>query len=147
MSILKIINTVEKLKEKNMIKLATISSVCPDWTLNDVVTGMKRHWYQGFEPRVEWGQASGIEVGHSGAQRKEVRAQMEGGLRTARAELASYGDTVAEDRAGRGALLLQLLTSFSATFCVAWLTALTCCAIQFKIDQAWSTISPLVIAD
>ena len=78
MLILKIINTVEKLKGKNMIKLATMSSVCPDWTLNDVVTGMKRHGYQGFEPRVEWGHASGIEVGHSGAQRKEVRAQMEG---------------------------------------------------------------------
>ena len=57
-----------------MIKLATMSSVCPDWTLNDVVTGMKRHGYQGFEPRVEWGHASGIEVGLSGAQRKAVRA-------------------------------------------------------------------------
>ena len=61
-----------------MIKLATMSSVCPDWTLDEVVVGMKRHGYQGFEPRVEWGHASGIESGLSADQRKEVRAKMEG---------------------------------------------------------------------
>ena len=38
-------------KGENMIKLATMSSVCPDWTLDEVVAGMKRHSYQGFEPR------------------------------------------------------------------------------------------------
>ena len=61
-----------------MIKLATMSSVCPDWTLNDVVTGRRRQEHQGSEPRVEWGHASGIKVGLSGAQRKAVLVQMEG---------------------------------------------------------------------
>ena len=61
-----------------MIKLATMSSVCPDWTLDEVVAGMKRHGYQGFEPRVEWEHASGIEAELSAAERKAVRAQMEG---------------------------------------------------------------------
>ena len=45
-----------------MIKLATMSSACPDWTLDEVVAGMKRHGYQGFEPRVEWDHACGIEA-------------------------------------------------------------------------------------
>ena len=31
-----------------MIKLATMSSACPDWTLDEVVAGMKRHGYQGL---------------------------------------------------------------------------------------------------
>jgi hypothetical protein len=37
-----------------MIELATMSSVCPDWELDEVIAGMKRHGYQGLEPRVEW---------------------------------------------------------------------------------------------
>ena len=60
-----------------MIKLATMSSVCPDWTLDEVVAGMKRHGYQGFEPRVEWGHASGIEAERSTDERKDIRARME----------------------------------------------------------------------
>jgi sugar phosphate isomerase/epimerase len=61
-----------------MIKLATMSSACPDWTLDEVVAGMKRHGYEGFEPRVEWGHASGIEVGLTADERKAVRERMEG---------------------------------------------------------------------
>ena len=60
-----------------MIKLATMSSVCPDWTLDEVVAGMKRHSYQGFEPRVEGGHASGIEIERSTDERKDIRARME----------------------------------------------------------------------
>ena len=61
-----------------MIKLATMSSVCPDWSLVEVISGMKRHGYQGFEPRVEWGHASGIEAELSAVERKSIRAQMQG---------------------------------------------------------------------
>ena len=31
-----------------MIKLATMSSACPDWTLDEVVAGMKRHRLSGI---------------------------------------------------------------------------------------------------
>ncbi len=56
-----------------MTKLATMTSVCPDWTLDEVVAGMQRHGYQGLEPRVEWGHASGIEKDLTAAGRGEVR--------------------------------------------------------------------------
>ena len=56
-----------------MTDLATMTSVCPDWRLYEVVAGMKRHGYKGLEPRVEWGHASGIEAGLSKAERAEVR--------------------------------------------------------------------------
>ena len=58
-----------------MTDLATMSSVCPDWTLAQVVEGMKRHGYKGFEPRVEWGHASGIEADLSAGARTETRAR------------------------------------------------------------------------
>ncbi|MEE2659262.1 MAG: sugar phosphate isomerase/epimerase family protein [Candidatus Latescibacterota bacterium] len=61
-----------------MIELATMTSVCPDWTLSEVIEGMKRHGYCGLEPRVEWGHASGIERGLSASHRAEVRRQLEG---------------------------------------------------------------------
>ena len=59
-----------------MIKLATMSSVCPDWDLGQVIEGMKRHGYQGLEPRVEWGHACGIEADLSASQRQLVRQRL-----------------------------------------------------------------------
>lgn len=56
-----------------MTDLATMTSVCPDWSLDEVVAGMKRHGYKGLEPRVEWGHASGIEAELSKDGRAEVR--------------------------------------------------------------------------
>ena len=56
-----------------MTDLATMSSVCPDWTLAQVVEGMKRHGYKGFEPRVEWGHVSGIESDLSTQDRATTR--------------------------------------------------------------------------
>ncbi len=61
-----------------MTDLATMTSVCPDWSLDEVVAGMKRHGYKGLEPRVEWGHASGIEAGLSKAARAEVRRRFAG---------------------------------------------------------------------
>ena len=61
-----------------MIRLATMSSVCPDWSLDQIVEGMKRHGYQGLEPRVEWGHACGIEATLSAEERRHVKERMEG---------------------------------------------------------------------
>lgn len=61
-----------------MFKLAVMSSVCPDWGLGEILAAMRRHGYQGLEPRVEWGHACGIEVGLSAAARRQVRGQVEG---------------------------------------------------------------------
>jgi sugar phosphate isomerase/epimerase len=55
-----------------MIKLAAMSSVCPDWTLDEVFAGMKRHGYRGFEPRVEWEHACGIELDLTAEGRREL---------------------------------------------------------------------------
>ncbi len=61
-----------------MIELATMSSLCPDWNLSEIIGGMKRHGYKGLEPRVEWGHACGIEADLSGDERRAIRRQMEG---------------------------------------------------------------------
>jgi sugar phosphate isomerase/epimerase len=60
-----------------MIKLATMSSVCPDWDLDETIAGMQRHGYTGLEPRVEWGHACGIEADLDAGQRRQVRQRME----------------------------------------------------------------------
>ena len=60
-----------------MIRLATMSSVCPDWSLEEITEGMKRHGYQGLEPRVEWGHACGIEASLTADERRQVRDRME----------------------------------------------------------------------
>lgn len=61
-----------------MFRLAVMSSVCPDWDLETITAAMRRHGYQGLEPRVEWGHACGIEADLSPARRREVRARLEG---------------------------------------------------------------------
>jgi sugar phosphate isomerase/epimerase len=58
-----------------MTKLATMTSVCPDWSLDQIVAGMKRHGYEGLEPRVEWGHACGIETDLTAAARTDVRSR------------------------------------------------------------------------
>jgi sugar phosphate isomerase/epimerase len=56
-----------------MMKLATMTSVCPDWSLDEVIAGMKKHGYTGLEPRVGWGHKSGIEKELSADGRAAVR--------------------------------------------------------------------------
>ncbi len=60
-----------------MTKLATMTSVCPDWSLDELVAGMNRHGYQGVEPRVEWGHASGIEKDLTAPARADVRRRFD----------------------------------------------------------------------
>lgn len=38
------------------VKIATMTSVCPDYTLDEIIQGMKLYGYKGLEARVEWGQ-------------------------------------------------------------------------------------------
>ncbi|MCZ7645444.1 MAG: sugar phosphate isomerase/epimerase [Planctomycetota bacterium] len=56
-----------------MIRLATMSSVCPDWTLDETIAGMKKYGYAGYEPRIAWGHKGGVELALSAAERKAVR--------------------------------------------------------------------------
>ncbi len=60
-----------------MIKLATMTSVCPDWTLDEVIEGMKRNGYTGLEPRIGWGHASGIELEMSASDRASLRGRFD----------------------------------------------------------------------
>ncbi len=60
-----------------MVKLATMTSVCPDWNLDQIVEGMKRHGYEGLEPRIGWGHAAGIELEMSADARQAVRERFE----------------------------------------------------------------------
>ncbi len=60
-----------------MPNLAIMTSVCPDWTLDEIIVAMKKHGYTGLEPRIEWDHASGIEVSLSPDKRKEYRDKME----------------------------------------------------------------------
>ena len=56
-----------------MIKLATMTSVCPDWSVDQIVEGMKRNGYEGLEPRTGWGHAAGIELDMAPADRAALR--------------------------------------------------------------------------
>ena len=58
--------------------LATMTSVCPDWTLDEIVSAMKRHGYRGLEPRVEWDHAAGIEASMTPAERRAARDRLAG---------------------------------------------------------------------
>ena len=55
-----------------MIELAAMSSLCPDWSRQEVVAGLKRHGYTGFEPRIQWDHARNIEIDLPASERKEV---------------------------------------------------------------------------
>lgn len=56
-----------------MIKLATMSSVCPDWTIDETIAAMKKYGYSGYEPRVEWGHKAGVELALGADARKALR--------------------------------------------------------------------------
>lgn len=61
-----------------MIKLATMTSVCPDWSVDQIIDGMKRHGYAGLEPRIGWNHASGLELTMAPKVRDAVRTKLEG---------------------------------------------------------------------
>ena len=60
-----------------MIRLGTMTSVCPDWSIEQIIDGMQRHGFEGLEPRAGWGHASGFELDMPAADRDAARAKME----------------------------------------------------------------------
>ena len=60
-----------------MIRLGTMTSVCPDWSIEQIIDGMQRHGFEGLEPRAGWGHASGFELDMPAAARDAARAKME----------------------------------------------------------------------
>ena len=61
-----------------MIKLSTMTSVVPDWTIDEIIERLPGLGYQGLEPRVQWDHASKIEADLSKSERTEVRERLEG---------------------------------------------------------------------
>ena len=59
------------------MNLATMTSVCPDWTLGEIVQAMKSHGYNGLEPRVEWNHRAGIEATMTVNERREARDRLD----------------------------------------------------------------------
>jgi len=64
-------------EECTMVKLATMTSVAPDWSLAQIIDGMARYGYEGLEPRTGWGHAAGIELDTPPADRERARKQMD----------------------------------------------------------------------
>ena len=60
-----------------MIRLGTMTSVCPDWSIEQIIDGMQHHGFEGLEPRAGWGHASGFELDMPAADRDAARAKME----------------------------------------------------------------------
>ena len=60
-----------------MIRLGTMTSVCPDWSIEQIIDGMQRHGFEGLEPRAGWRHASGFELDMPAAARDAARAKIE----------------------------------------------------------------------
>ncbi len=60
-----------------MIRLGTMTSVCPDWSIEQIIDGMQRHGFEGLEPRAGWGHASGFELDMPAGDRDAARAKFE----------------------------------------------------------------------
>lgn len=60
-----------------MVKLSTMTSVTPDWTLDQIIEGMQKYGYAGLEPRAGWGHAAGMEYDTSPGDRDSARAKLE----------------------------------------------------------------------
>jgi sugar phosphate isomerase/epimerase len=60
-----------------VIRLAGMTSIFPDMTLDEGIAALKRYGYDGLEARVEWGHKSGIEASLSASERADVRKKVE----------------------------------------------------------------------
>ncbi|MBM3476969.1 MAG: sugar phosphate isomerase/epimerase [Armatimonadetes bacterium] len=57
------------------MKLSFMTWACPDWDVNQIITGAIRYDYDGVEPRVECDQKHGIDLKTTRKRRKEIRSQ------------------------------------------------------------------------
>ena len=60
-----------------MIKLAFLSSTCPEWSFEQMVDGAKQYGYEGVDLRVEWGHAHGLELDSPVDARRHARRYAE----------------------------------------------------------------------
>src|SRR5437867_1961935 len=60
-------------KEETVIKLAFLSSTCPEWSFEEMVDAAKRYGYEGIDLRVEWGHRHGIELDTPVDRRQQAR--------------------------------------------------------------------------
>jgi len=59
------------------MQISFMTWACPNWSLNEVLTGAIKYGYDSVEPRVEAKQKHGIELDTTKKQRKEIRASFE----------------------------------------------------------------------
>lgn len=59
------------------MQISFMTWACPDWTLNEVLTGAIKYGYDSVEPRVEAEQKHGIELETTKKARKEIKASFE----------------------------------------------------------------------
>ncbi|HEX2035389.1 MAG TPA: sugar phosphate isomerase/epimerase family protein [Chloroflexota bacterium] len=57
-----------------MVKLAFLSSTCPEWTFEQMVDAAVKYGYEGVDLRVEWGHNHGLELESSDEARHEARS-------------------------------------------------------------------------
>lgn len=56
------------------MKIGFMSSTCPNYTVREIVDACTRLGFQGFEPRIDWGHAHGLEPGASPQAIRAARA-------------------------------------------------------------------------
>jgi sugar phosphate isomerase/epimerase len=91
-----------------MVKLAFMSSTCPEWTFEQMVDGAVKYGYEGVDLRMEWGHNHGLELESTQDARRAAReyATAQGvliscvaiGARSARATDAERADAVDQVR-------------------------------------------------
>ncbi len=59
--------------------ISFMTFVCPDWDVNQIITGAIRYGYDGVEPRAESGHAHGVELTATKKQRATIKAQFADG--------------------------------------------------------------------
>ncbi|MBI3971030.1 MAG: sugar phosphate isomerase/epimerase [Chloroflexi bacterium] len=56
-----------------MIKLAFLSSTCPEWTFEQMVEAAKKYGYEGVDLRTQWGHGHGLELDSTTQARRQAR--------------------------------------------------------------------------
>jgi sugar phosphate isomerase/epimerase len=59
------------------MQLSFMTWACPEWTLNEVLTGAIKYGYDSVEPRAECDQQHGIELTTTKKERKQIRSSFE----------------------------------------------------------------------
>lgn len=58
------------------MRTGIMSSVAPQWDLDQLIVAAKEHGFQALELRVDWGHAFGLELDSTKARRREARAKL-----------------------------------------------------------------------